>query len=250
LLLSAYDLLAGKAVIQFAKFVIAETEVGIAEWEKLGAGRGKIRLQHPLLDTSEFTMLPEKGSFRRWYKINDSPIVLFLGRIHQAKGIDILLRAFHQFVQNRDAHLVIVGQDDGYKATLIELIEELDIPKVIFTGHLSGTHKLSALVDADVLVQPSRNEAGARPSLEAIMVGTPVIVSKDTGAGKEIASFDGGLLFKSGNAMELADRIQEIIDRPDEARARTDKAREYIEANLSLDKGIEGYEKLYQEAVR
>jgi glycosyltransferase involved in cell wall biosynthesis len=195
-------------------------------------------------------MLPEKGSFRQWYHINDSPIILFLGRIHSAKGIDILLHAFRSIVQGRDARLVIAGQDDGYKAKLEELADRMDIPsRVLFTGHLDGVRKLAALVDADALVQPSRNEAGARPSLEAIMVGTPVIVSRDTGAGREIAKFDGGLLFKSGDAGELANAIQEIIEKPEEAIARTEKAREYIVENLSLDKGIVGYEKLYQEAV-
>lgn len=250
-LLAAYDWMYGQTIIDCAKLVIAETSVGFAEWERLGVKRNKIRLQHPLLDTSEFDVLPERGSFRRQYRLNNSPIVLFLGRIHQAKGIDILLRAFRQFIRDRGATLVIAGQDDGYKLALVRLAVELAIPdKVIFTGHINGTHKLAALVDADVLVQPSRNEAGARPSLEAIMCGTPVIVSGDTGAGAEIARFDGGLLFKSGDADELADAIREIINNPEEARARTEKAKGYVEANLSLKNGIAGYEKLYREAVR
>jgi len=81
------------------------------------------------------------------------------------------------------------------------------------------------------------------------MCNTPVIVSKDTGAGREITSFDGGLLFETGNAAELADRILEILHKPDEARIRTEKAKGYIEANLSLTNGIAGYEKIYEEAV-
>jgi len=250
LLLDAYDLWFGLSLVERSKFVIAETEVGVAEWGKLGASRDKIRLQHPLLDTSEFAMSPEKGSFRRWYRVNDSPIILFLGRIHQAKGLDTLLYAFQSVIRSRDAKLVIAGQDDGYKAELEKLADRMDIPsRLLFTGHLSGVDKLSALVDADVLVQPSRNEAGARPSLEAIMCETPVVVSRDTGAGKEIASFDGGLLFKSGDDSELANAIQEIIDHPDEAKARTEKARVYIEENLSLDKRVGEYEKLYEEAA-
>jgi len=250
LLLDAYDKLVGKKLIEQAKFVIAETEVGVAEWEKLGASRDKIRLQHPLLDISEFAVLPEKGAFRQAYGLDSRPIVLFLGRIHHAKGLDTLLYAFQSVIRSKDAKLVIAGQADGYKAELEKLADRMDIPSwLLFTGHLSGVQKLAALVDANVLVQPSRNEAGARPSLEAIMCDTAVIVSKDTGAGKEIASFDGGLLFDSDSSEELAKVIQETIDHPDEARARTEKARVYIEANLSLDNGIVGYERLYQEVL-
>jgi glycosyltransferase involved in cell wall biosynthesis len=250
LLLGAYDQLAGKKLIDDAKLIIAETGIGVAEWERLGAGKDKIRLQHPLLDITEFTTIPPKGTFRRQYYLKNSIIILFLGRIHQAKGIDTLLMASRGLLLDRDAVLVIAGQDDGYKNALIKLAVELGVPhKVVFTGYLGGKDKLAALVDADVLVQPSRNEAGARPSLEAIMCSTPVVVSRDTGAGEEIAKFDGGLLFKSGDAGELAKAITETIDNPEEAQVRTAKTREYIVENLSLENGIVNYERLYQEAV-
>ncbi len=243
LLLDMFDLVFGLSLIERSKFVIAETEIGVAEREKLGASRDKIRLQHPLLDTSEFAM-PTKNSKHSLFTI------LFLGRIHQAKGIDTLLEAFQKLVRTEDVRLVIAGQDDGYLEVLTSLVDRLGLrDKVSFTGFVSGKAKLSVLVDADVLVQPSRNEAGARPSLEAIMSGTPVIVSRDTGAGREIAKFGGGLLFQSDDAEELANAIREIMSKPEEAKARTDKAREYVEANLSLDKQIVQYEKLYQEAI-
>jgi len=252
LLLDMFDLLFGLSLIEYAKFVIAETEVGVAEWEKLGAPRGKIRLQHPLLDTSEFGTLPSRGSFRRIHNIGDEFLVLFLGRVHQAKGIETLIDAIKLLKdKGKSVNLLIVGQDDGYMSTLLDRAYDREVAgRVMFAGFRGGVAKLSALVDADVLVQPSRNEAGARPSLEAVMCGTPVIVSRDTGAGKEIASFDGGLLFQSGDAGELANAIQEIIDSPDEAKARTEKAKAYIEENLSLDNGIMGYEKLYEEIMR
>ena len=47
----------------------------------------------------------------------------------------------------------------------------------------------------------------------------------------------------------LANAIREIIEKPEEAKVRTEKAREYIIDNLSLDKQIGQYEKLYLEAV-
>ena len=250
LLTLAYDVAFGFNIIGRAGIVIAETKVGADEWRMLGASDSKIRLQHPLLDTSEFSMLPERGSFRQWYKVNDSPIILFLGRIHRAKGIDTLINALRYVIEGKDAKLVIAGMDDGYKGELEKLVDRLDMPsRVLFTGHLSGVHKLAALVDADVLVQPSRNEAGARPSLEAIMCETPVIVSGDTGAGEKIASFDGGLLFPNGDAKELAKAIMRVMNNPEDAEARTEKAKEYIIRNLSLENGIARYEELYQEAI-
>jgi len=41
--------------------------------------------------------------------------------------------------------------------------------------------------------------------------------------------------------------MQNILDNPAEAQSKTQKAKEYIKANLSLEKGIEKYEELYQD---
>jgi len=233
-----------------ARLVIAETEIGVEEWEKLDASKDKIRLQHPLLDTSEFNMLPEPGSFRKRYRINDAPIVLFLGRLHQAKGIDTLLYAFHQVIQNNDARLVIAGRDNGYGSALLKLARKLGIQdKVLFTGYINGVHKLAALTDAAVLVQPSRYEAGARPSLESIMCGTPVIVTKDTGAGKVIDRCGGGYTVRYGELMEMVSTLQHILYEVNRSADKVAQAKRYIDENLSLENGIVWYERLYQEAV-
>lgn len=242
-----YDLVFGYKSLRNASRVIAETEVGVDEYKKLGVDLNKIVLMHPLLDTEEFTVLPPKGLFREKYDIRSPFIVLFVGRIHWAKGIETLIEA----VRFKDVCLVIVGQDDGFKATLKEMaIERGILNKVLFTGFLAGEEKLSALVDADVLVQPSKNEAGARPSLEAMLCDTPVIVTKDTGAGKEIARFDGGYLVEYGNANELSNTIRHIKGNFDEVQEKTQRAKEYIRANLSLDKQVGKYEELYGEVIK
>ncbi len=248
---AGYDRLLGKFTVEHASCFIAETEVGVAEYEKLGINRDRIRLLHPLLDTSEFDNLPEYGLFREKHGLGHEFIVLFLGRVHRDKGIDLLVDAL-KYLHQRNVwlRLVIAGSDHGFALTLEETITRARIfSKVLFTGFLRGQDKLSALVDADVLVQPSRNEAGARPSLEALLCDTPVIVTRDTGAGREIAKFDGGSLFNYGDTSTLANILQSILDDPEPARVKTEQAKAYIKSNLSLDKRIGEYEKLYQEAV-
>lgn len=246
-----YDKVFGIDILKNAKFLIAETETGVQEYARLGFNGNKVRIQHTLLDTDDFAVLPEEGTFKQQYHLDGSHIILFLGRIHGIKGIDTLLRASRSLLLDRDVILVIAGQDDGHQKTLMELANELGVEnRVIFTGFIGGQDKLAALVDADVLVQPSRNEAGARPSLEAIMVGTPVIVSKDTGAGRKIAEFNGGLLFDTGNDVELTSALHEVLSEPEEAKARTGLARYYIIKNLSLENQVGEYEKLYGEALQ
>ncbi len=247
----AFDVFFGRDILRQASRVIAETEIGVAEYEKLGVSTNKIRLLHPLLDTAEYSSLPKAGLFRHRYGISAQFVILFVGRIHREKGIETLVRATRQLIYNGlDISLVVVGQDDGFMTTLRGLATDLNIGgRVLFTGFLSGEDKLSALVDADVLVQPSKNEAGARPSLEAILCGTPVIVSKDTGAGNEIAKMNGGWLVPYGNINRMSFAIQWILAFPDRVEEQTQDAKRYILENLSLDKQISNYEKIYQEVI-
>ena len=244
-----FDIAFGYRILRDAGKVVAETEVGINEYKKLGVSPDKIVLIHPPLDIEEFSKLPPRGLFRSKYSIKERYMILFLGRIHWVKGIDFLVESFHQLVQQRsDVILVIVGPDDGYKPALIKLIDRLNLSdKVAFTGFLGGEEKLSALVDADILVQPSLYEQGARPSLEAILCNTPVIVSKNTGAGEEVKKIDAGWLVEYGNKSELRDTIQYILDNPEEAQKKTQKAKEYIKENLSLARQTEKFEKLYAD---
>jgi len=244
-----YDLVFGYKSLENASRIIAESEVGVAEYRKLGVNSDKITLMHPLLDTEEFDVLPQVGYFRNKYNIKEQFIVLCLGRIHWAKGIEVLIDAVYQ-LNRQDICLVMVGQDDGFRMTLEKrAIERGILNKVLFTGFLTGADKLSALVDANVLAQPSKNEAGARPSLEAILCDTPIIVTGNTGAGKEIASFDGGYLVGYGNAKELSDTIQYILGHPNEAEVKTKKAKDFIKANLSFGKQVGKYEELYKEVM-
>jgi len=246
-----YDVLFGYRIMRDAGKLVAETRVGIDEYIKLGAAPDKISLIHPPLDIDEFSQLPRAGLFRRERKIGEKKIIMSMGRINWIKGLDFLVTSFALLArQNRDVVLVIVGPDDGYQTTLERNIKDLGISdRVLFTGFLTGTDKLSVLVDADILVHPSVYEQGARTPLEVLMCGTPVIVSQNTGAGEIIRNMNAGYLVEHGDVPGLRDVIQYILDNPDEARTRTQKAKEFIKANLSLNAQTEKYEKLYEEVI-
>jgi glycosyltransferase involved in cell wall biosynthesis len=150
----------------------------------------------------------------------------------------------------KDVILVIVGSDDGYLARLKRQIKKLRLSdKVYFPGFLSGQDKLSALVDADVVVQPSRYEQALWAPIEAVLCGTPIIVTKNTGAREDVEKMGAGYLVDFGDKKQLVSTLQSILDEPLEAQAKVQAGREYINANLTLNKKVEEYEKLYQECM-
>ena len=246
-----FDIAFGYRILRDASMVIAETRVGINEYKELGVKEDKIALITPPLAVEEFANLPPQGLFRQKHAIKAKHIVMFLGRINWIKGLDFLVESFYELAQHRnDVILVIVGPDDGYKPTLDKLIEKLNLSdRVLFTGFLVGKDKLSALVDADIVVQTSRYEQGAWAPFEAVLCSTPIIVSSNSGAGEDVRRIDAGYLVEWGNRSDLVDKIQYVFDNPDQAAIKTRKAREYLETNQSMSSKIREYEELYARCI-
>jgi len=246
-----FDVTFGPGILKDASRVISETEVGVNEYIELGVIQEKTAVITPPFATEDFSQLPPPGLFRRKYNIKEANIVLFLGRLHWMKGLDFLVESFYELTKSiNDVILVIVGNDDGYKATLDRLIDKLHLSdKVLFTGFLGGDEKLSALVDADVLVQTSIYEQGTGVPFEAILCNTPIIVTRHTGSGENVRKIDAGYLVAYGNNTELRDMIKYILDNPIEAQSKTQKAKKYITVNLSIEKKISEYESLYTSCI-
>lgn len=247
-----FDITFGYRILRDACSVIAESELGKNEYMEFGVSDEKIALIPPPFEVEEFEKLPPPGIFRNKHGLQDKKIVMFLGRIHRIKGLDFMVESFYELTKQRDdAVLVIVGNDDGFKPILDSLIDSLNIQdKVLFAGFLSGDDKLSALVDADVVVQTSVYEQGAWAPLEGVLCGTPIIVTRHTGAGEDVKRMDAGYLVEYDNKNEMAELLMKVFDEPAEAISKAEKAAKYIRDNLSMAKKVNDYEKLYTDCIK
>lgn len=246
-----FDMLFGYRILRDAAKAIAGCETEVNEYKEMRVNEDKITLISPAYAIEEFSQLPPSGRFRHKFNIKEEHIVLFLGRIHQIKGIDFLVESFHELAQERDdVILVIAGPDDGYRHALESLIKKLNLSsRVLFTGFLDGEDKLSALGDAAMLVQTSIYERGPGSPFEAIMCNTPIIVTKNTGCGDIVVEIDAGYLVEYGNVNELKNMMQRILDDPTEALDKTQKAKQYIRENYSYERKTEEYERLYKSVI-
>lgn len=136
--------------------------------------------------------------------LRDKRIVLFLGRLHHKKGLDILCKAWSALHgEFADAHLVLAGPDfDNTRARTESLVQELGIAhSVTFTGMLKGNLKWSALSASTLFVLPSYSEGFSVAILEALGVGLPVVITPHCNF-PEIESLGCGWL-SNANASEL-----------------------------------------------
>jgi glycosyltransferase involved in cell wall biosynthesis len=111
--------------------------------------------------------------------------LLYLGRIHPKKGIDLLLAAWATVMDSfPDWQLEITGSDtgygakSGYQAQMQALAGRLQLKRVCFTGPVYGEKKLAAYRRAELFVLPTHSENFGMTVAEALAAGTAAIVSK------------------------------------------------------------------------
>ncbi|MFB3916252.1 MAG: glycosyltransferase [Terriglobales bacterium] len=151
-----------------------------------------------------------RGAFRRRSGIDaTTPLVVWIGRIHRIKRLDLLIEAFRRVRQCCLAELVIAGPDEtGLRSGLENPIGGEDAG-VHWLGEIDAAAKRELLADADVLVMCSDSESFGMSVLEALSAGVPVVVTR-TCPWPEVESAGCGFWVPQ-DAAEIAGGILRII---------------------------------------
>ncbi|MDC3298642.1 glycosyltransferase [bacterium] len=112
--------------------------------------------------------------------LREDRVLLFLGRIHPIKGLDILLPAWKVLQdQYPDWKLKIIGPDHrGYLRTVKKLASKLGLKRTDFCAPVYGDAKTKAFSEADLFVLPSYSENFGVSIAESLALGTPALVTK------------------------------------------------------------------------
>ena len=133
--------------------------------------------------------------FQAFPSLRDQPFFLFLGRLHEKKGCDLLIEAFAQLANSSGTshRLVMAGpcSHEGYLGRLRELAARAG-DSITFPGMLTGSVKWAALSAADAFVLPSHQENFGIAVAEALACGTPVLISNKINIWREIEGDDAG----------------------------------------------------------
>lgn len=130
-------------------------------------------------------------------ELKDKRILLFLSRVHEKKGCDLLIRAFAQAAKDDlDLHLMIAGPaSDDYLKKLKLLSVSLGVEdKITWTGMLKGNDKWAAFYASDAFILPSHQENFGIVVAEALGCGLPVLISNKVNIWLEIVNSGAGLV--------------------------------------------------------
>lgn len=146
----------------------------------------------------DYTAGMEETFYKKIGLTKGSSYLLYLSRVNEKKGIDLLIRAYLNIEKTNGSMpaLVIAGPGDeskyGYK--MKEMAAENS--NIIFTGMLTGDCKWGALYGCEAFVLPSHQENFGIAVVEAMACGKPVLISNQINIWKEIAKFGGSIICK------------------------------------------------------
>ena len=233
-----FDKVFGFRILHNASCVFALTEVEKEQYLKMGVDENKIEIVPLGINLEEYENLPQKGSFRSRFNIaEDDKLILFVGRIHEIKGLDLLVDAFNDLIDHNgevSIKLAIVGPDDGYLSKLEEKINEYSLKEnVIITGPLYKEEKQEALVDCDLFVMPSKYESFTTSGLEAMACGKPLVLTKNNHIHDWV---DGNVGIACGDDKDsLRKAIETVLFDDDLSAVYGAKGKELIKAKYNWD---------------
>ena len=226
----------------FTRSLLNSTDVTIllseqteADFLKLNTTSQYRKLFHPIYRLDK----PDKniGELRRKYGFEeDDQIVLFLGLVRDYKGVDLLIEAFNQIHRDRKKiKPFIVGEFYIDKSKLLgEISNEFQDLYTVKDEFVSEEAMAEILTISDLLVLPYKKASQSGVLANAIYFQLPALVSDHPGLSEHISHRHNGLIFESGDAQDLQNKILEYFD--ENLKRRLSDNLEALRKDLSWEK--------------
>jgi glycosyltransferase involved in cell wall biosynthesis len=148
-------------------------------------------------------------------ELGNNPYLLFLGRIHPKKGVDLMICAYAEVLKTNKLettfpHLVIAGPgwDTSYGRQMRELVDianaeilpencklkTVNSPRIHAVGMLDGDSKWGAFYGCEAFVLPSHQENFGISAVEALACDKPVLISNKVNIWREIQKYKSGIV--------------------------------------------------------
>lgn len=178
----------------------------------LGISKDKVHVVPNGVDTDKFKSTGKEHSRNLLNLPQDKNIVLFVGALREIKGVDYLIEAAKNFV-NDNTELYMVGRDDGLKKSLEKRAAELKISNYIkYTGPVNHEDIPLWISASDMLVLPSLSEGRPNVVLEALSCEVPVVATDVGGIPELMINGETGYLVPAKDPSGLSEKINILLE--------------------------------------
>lgn len=186
-----------------------------------------------------------------WPKLERRPYVVFLGRLHRKKRLDLLVEAFLAGAPET-YRLVVAGPDEEglWPALATRFLEDPAVARrVIYVGGVTGEDRVLLLAGAELFALPSEHENFGIAALEAVATGTPVLLSPHVDLASAVEAAGFGFTAPLDAAM-WSRRLAELLDWPEGLRAQAESARAWAAERYSWGRIADDLFHHYQGVLR
>lgn len=177
--------------------------------------------------------------------LKEGGYVLFMARLVPEKGLHYLIPAFRAC--RTDKKLVIAGGDDpactAYRRRLSE--EAAGDPRIVFLGYREEPAVSALYAGASLFVLPSDVEGMANSLLEAMAAGCRCLVS-DIPENADVIG-ERGWTFRHGDTEDLTERLQELLDAPEEGEAQRKERVDWVMSSYRWETCVSRLEEVFRE---
>jgi glycosyltransferase involved in cell wall biosynthesis len=201
------------------------------------------------IDPSKFNPKGVGDYVRKKHDLNDSKMILYVGRLKYHKGLEYLIESA-QYTE-ADVKYVLVGGGE-FKQRLKSLTNEKKLnDRIIFAGEVANSELPQYYSACDIFVLPSvsRLEAFGIVGLEAMASAKPVIISDIPGVREVIEEGVCGLLSEPMNPKDLGSKITQLLSDPGLMRKMGEAGRKKVLEEFTWDKVVLQTEKAYEDIL-
>ncbi|WP_324664227.1 glycosyltransferase family 4 protein [Haloarcula sediminis] len=194
--------------------------------------------------------LPGKEqSVHKYYDISgDKEIVLFLGRLIEIKRVEDIIKAVDMIDSSGQIQLLIGGEGEEEYTESLKAISNADITN--YLGWVPREHVKALYELSDVYVLPSLTDAYPLTVVEAMSVGTPVVISEGVGeAGDIVRQGETGEIVPTKSPEALADAIKKILTNPKYAERLSAKGKKVVSEEATYEKMLQGFSDAIERAT-
>ena len=233
-----------------AGIVVVSADVEKAVVNQIGAVRERVTLIPNAVDLANQSAMSDKSALLTELGIGEpATLALAVGRIAEQKGYRFLVEAATAIVAERpEVHFVIAG-DGPLREDIVGCVDRAGLrDRFHFLGVRDDVSRL--LASCDLFVMPSLWEGLSIALLEAMAAEIPIIATSVSGTVQAMVPDETGLLVPPADATSLADAILRVLDDPEAARERGQRARRRVEEHFGVQAQVEALTRLYARIGR
>ncbi len=242
---SIVNLFFTKKIINYASILHSVGQSEIETYIHFGGKKEKIIQIENGIDLNDYKLKNLSNILKRC-GINDKPYILFLGRIHPKKGLELLLKSFNELTHNNnEIYLIIAGSgESNYVQKIKKYVQDLGLSnKVKFTGLVSHDEKLTLLKSAKLFSLTSKSDIHPVAVQEALTMGIPVVISKESDY-PEVEQYDTGIIVNL-NMSEIVNAFRTLLNNPS-LDIISNNAKNLIKEKYLVEDQIIKFEQIYQ----